>query len=153
MISALVLFESIRRLIHPPPVHGAPVLVVALAGIVANAAATWVLAKANRSSLNIAGAFQHNLTDLYASLGTAAAGIVIMLAGYATTSPRSRSSPAPRRPRRASTWPNCTSPDSWLPAPDGKRRLYTIRGTHTRPLIQEALNRADHQVSGIEDRD
>lgn len=37
--------------------------------------------------------------------------------------------------------------------PDGKRRLYSVRGSHTRTLIQEALYRADHQVSGIEDRD
>jgi DNA-binding transcriptional ArsR family regulator len=37
--------------------------------------------------------------------------------------------------------------------PDGKRRVYTIRGSHMRTLIQEALYHADHQVSGIEDHD
>jgi DNA-binding transcriptional ArsR family regulator len=34
--------------------------------------------------------------------------------------------------------------------PDGKRRVYSIKGAHMRTLIQEALFHADHHVSGIE---
>jgi cobalt-zinc-cadmium efflux system protein len=41
-----------------------------------------VLAKANRRSLNVEGAFQHILTDLYAFVGTAVAGLVILLTGF-----------------------------------------------------------------------
>jgi len=37
--------------------------------------------------------------------------------------------------------------------PDGKRRLYSVRGSHLRTLIQEALYHADHQVFGVEDHD
>lgn len=37
--------------------------------------------------------------------------------------------------------------------PAGKRRLYSIRGSHMRNLIREALYHADHQVSGLEDHD
>jgi len=33
---------------------------------------------------------------------------------------------------------------------DGRRRLYSVRGSHLRALIQEALYHADHQVSGLE---
>ncbi|MGN6242428.1 MAG: cation transporter [Motilibacteraceae bacterium] len=43
--------------------------------------ATYVLAKADRSSLKMRGAFAHILTDLYAFLGTAA-GLVILLTGW-----------------------------------------------------------------------
>ena len=82
VISGLIGFEAIRRLIDPPPVSGGPVLVVALVGVVVNIAATWALARANRSSLNVAGAFAHVLTDLYAFIGTAVAGIVILVTGY-----------------------------------------------------------------------
>ena len=82
VVAALVAYESIRRLIHPPTVHGGAVLGVALAGVAVNLAATWVLAKANRSSLNIEGSFQHILTDLYAFIGTAIAGVVIMTTGF-----------------------------------------------------------------------
>src|SRR5437016_2651918 len=65
VVSALVTLESIRRLLHPPSVDGLLVLVVALVGIGVNVLAAGILAKANRSSLNIEGAFQHILTDLY----------------------------------------------------------------------------------------
>jgi len=82
VVSAIVAFEAIHRLIHPPAVEGGPVLVVAVIGVVVNIAAAWVLAKANRSSLNIEGAYQHILTDLYGFIGTAVAGIIILTTGF-----------------------------------------------------------------------
>ncbi|HVU74574.1 MAG TPA: cation diffusion facilitator family transporter [Mycobacteriales bacterium] len=82
VISAVVAFEAIRRLVHPPTVAGTPILVVALVGVGVNLAATWLLARANRSSLNVEGAFQHILTDLYAFLGTVVAAIVILTTGF-----------------------------------------------------------------------
>jgi len=82
VVGALVAFEAIRRLIEPPPVQGALVLVVALLGVVVNLVAAWVLAKANRSSLNVEGAFQHVLTDLYGFVATFVAGAVIVLTGF-----------------------------------------------------------------------
>ena len=78
VVGVLVLFEAIRRLINPSPVAGVALLAVAAAGIAVNVAATWVLRKSNRRSLNIRGAFQHILTDLYAFIGTAVAGAVIV---------------------------------------------------------------------------
>ena len=82
VVSAVVAFEAIRRLIHPPGVDGGPVLVVALVGVVINILAAWVLAKANRSSLNVEAAYQHILTDLYGFIGTAIAGGIILATGY-----------------------------------------------------------------------
>jgi cobalt-zinc-cadmium efflux system protein len=58
------------------------VLVVAVAGIVVNLAATMVLAGANRRSLNVEGAFQHVLTDLFAFVATAAAGAVVLATDF-----------------------------------------------------------------------
>jgi cobalt-zinc-cadmium efflux system protein len=82
VVGALVGFEAIRRLIEPPPVQGGPVLVVALLGVVVNLVAAWVLAKANRSSLNVQGAYQHILTDLYGFVATFIAGAVIVFTGF-----------------------------------------------------------------------
>ncbi|HET8604775.1 MAG TPA: cation diffusion facilitator family transporter [Marmoricola sp.] len=82
VIGAVIAVEAIRRLFVPPRVAGGVVLGVAVAGAVVNVAATWVLARANRSSLNVRGAFAHILTDLYAFLGTAIAGLVIVLTGW-----------------------------------------------------------------------
>jgi cobalt-zinc-cadmium efflux system protein len=82
VVSGIVAFEAIRRLIHPPQVDGGPVLVVALIGVAVNIVAAWVLAKANRSSLNVEGAFKHIITDLYGFIGTVVAGIVILTTGF-----------------------------------------------------------------------
>ena len=82
VVAAVITVEAITRLVHPPAVAGGAVLTVALIGVVVNLAATWVLAKANRSSLNVEGAFQHILTDLYAFIGTAVAGVIILVTGY-----------------------------------------------------------------------
>jgi cobalt-zinc-cadmium efflux system protein len=74
--------ESIRRLVSPPDVEGGLVLVVALVGIGVNLAATLVLRRANRQSLNVKGSYQHILTDLYAFIGTAIAGAVVLFTGW-----------------------------------------------------------------------
>src|SRR5450755_4177153 len=76
VISALIAFEAISRLIHPRPVTGGIVVTVAAVGVAV--AATWVIAKANRDSVNVRGAFAHIVTDLYGFIGTLAAGIVII---------------------------------------------------------------------------
>jgi cobalt-zinc-cadmium efflux system protein len=83
VLSALILYGGIRDLISPPSPGGLTMLVVALAGIVVNLFATQQLSKANRSSLNVEGAFQHLLTDLFAFVLTAVAGIVIIATGFA----------------------------------------------------------------------
>jgi cobalt-zinc-cadmium efflux system protein len=58
VVAGIVTAEGVGRLVHPPAVDGWPVIAVAAAGIAVNVAASWVLAKANRSSLNVEGAFQ-----------------------------------------------------------------------------------------------
>jgi cobalt-zinc-cadmium efflux system protein len=82
VLGALVTYEGISRLISPPDVAGGLVTVVAALGVIVNLAAAWVLAKANRQSLNIEGSFQHIVTDLYAFIGTLVAGIVIIVTGF-----------------------------------------------------------------------
>jgi cobalt-zinc-cadmium efflux system protein len=83
VLGLLIVYEGVRRLVHPPDVPGAPLLIVAALGIVVNLAATWTLAGANRESLNVEGAYRHVLTDLAAFIATAVAGVVILLTGFA----------------------------------------------------------------------
>jgi cobalt-zinc-cadmium efflux system protein len=82
VLGVLIVVEGIRRLIDPPAVEGGVVLAVAVLGIFVNLAATWVLSRANRDSLNVEGAFQHILTDLAAFVFTAIAGFVILTTGF-----------------------------------------------------------------------
>jgi cobalt-zinc-cadmium efflux system protein len=83
LLAAWFCYEGVRRLIDPPPVEGGLVLVTALVGIVVNVAATWCVSRADRSSLNVEGAFQHILNDLYAFIATAIAGLVVLTTGFA----------------------------------------------------------------------
>ena len=78
----LIGFESVQRLLTPGHVGGALVITVALVGCVINVVAVGVLSGANRSSLNLRGVFVHVLTDIYAFVGTAVAGLVIVLTGW-----------------------------------------------------------------------
>ncbi|GGM72334.1 cation diffusion facilitator family transporter [Dactylosporangium sucinum] len=82
LLSVWITYEAITRLVTPPPVGGGAVLVTALAGIAVNLVAVWAMGKANRASLNVEGAFQHVLTDLFAFVAAAISGLVVLLTGF-----------------------------------------------------------------------
>ncbi|HEY2373395.1 MAG TPA: cation diffusion facilitator family transporter [Gaiellaceae bacterium] len=82
LVGIWIVYGAIGRLVSPPVVHGGVVLVVALAGVAVNLAATLVLARADRESLNVRGAFLHVATDLAAFAGTAVAGAIILVTGW-----------------------------------------------------------------------
>ncbi len=82
LLAAWIVYAAVRRLVSPPDVEGGVVLAVALAGIGVNLAATGVLARASRESLNVRGAFLHVATDLAAFAGTAAAGGLVLATGW-----------------------------------------------------------------------
>ena len=79
IVSALVTYDTVVRLVHPSPVNGTVLIVVAAVGVAVNLAATMTMARANRRSLNVEGAYRHILTDLYGFAGTLIAGIVIVV--------------------------------------------------------------------------
>ena len=87
VLAVLIVYEAIDRLVTPPDVGGWTVLIVALAGIAVNTAATLALAGANRRNLAVEGSFQHIVTDLYAFIGTAIAGAIVILTGFDRADP------------------------------------------------------------------
>jgi cobalt-zinc-cadmium efflux system protein len=82
VLAGVIAVEAIRRLFEPPDVDGAFVIVVGVVGAAVNVGAAWALGRAERRSLNVEGARQHVLTDLYASLAAVVAGAVVLLAGF-----------------------------------------------------------------------
>jgi cobalt-zinc-cadmium efflux system protein len=82
VLGVLIVVEGVRRIVDPPDVEGGLVLAVAILGIAVNLAATWILARANRQSLNVEGAFQHIVTDLAAFVATAIAGAIVLISGF-----------------------------------------------------------------------
>ena len=87
LLGTWLAFEAVRRLIQPPAVAGGPMLVTAVVGIAVNLAAAWCISKANRTSLNVEGAYQHILNDLFAFTGTAVAALVLVLTGFERADP------------------------------------------------------------------
>ncbi len=90
ILSLLIVYDAISRLVSPPAVDGGIVLAVALAGIIVNLLAARILAPPNRSgrrSLNVEGSYRHILTDLYGFIATAVAAIVIITTGFRRADP------------------------------------------------------------------
>jgi cobalt-zinc-cadmium efflux system protein len=82
LLGIWIVVEAIRRLADPPEVDAAVVGVVALAGVVVNLGVVALLARAERKSLNLRGAYLHIVTDLAAFVGTAVAAALILLTGW-----------------------------------------------------------------------
>lgn len=89
VLAALIVYDSIVRLVSPPEVKGGIVLGVAAAGILVNLAAVQVLARGSHPerSLNVEGSYRHILTDLYGFIATAIAAIVILATGFDRADP------------------------------------------------------------------
>jgi cobalt-zinc-cadmium efflux system protein len=87
VLACLIVYSAVRRLIAPEVVSAWPMVAVALVGIAVNGAATMALAGAGRESMSVEGSFQHILTDLFAFIGTAIAGAVILLSGFERADP------------------------------------------------------------------
>lgn len=76
-----IAFEGIRRLMAPEPVDAQGLMVIAVAGLLANLAGAWILAQADRDNVNIRAAMAHLLLDAASSVGVILAGVVIALGG------------------------------------------------------------------------
>jgi cobalt-zinc-cadmium efflux system protein len=70
-------YESINRLLHPQPVQGGIVAVVAGIGIVINMSSALLFFRNKEHDLNTKGAYLHLLTDAMVSLGVVVAGVII----------------------------------------------------------------------------
>lgn len=84
---ALIGVDAIRRLSDPGDVDAVIVIVVGVLGGAANAGAAWLLSRAERRSLNVEGAMQHVIADLWSSVAAAVAGVVILLTDFREADP------------------------------------------------------------------
>jgi len=87
LLSAWIAAEAVIRLRSPEDVEGGLMLVVAVAGLLVNAIAAWLLHPSHAMSLNVRGAYLHVLGDLLASVGTVAAALIIRLTGWLAADP------------------------------------------------------------------
>lgn len=81
-ISVWIVVEAVRRLRDPQPVETGSMMVIAVIGLLANAASAWVLSRHREGSINVQGAYLHVLADMFGSVAVLAAGAVIALTGF-----------------------------------------------------------------------
>jgi cobalt-zinc-cadmium efflux system protein len=88
-ISGYIFWEAFHRLSEPPAVESGPMLLVAVAGIVANAASAWVLARGggHQHNLNTRGAFLHVVGDLLGSVAAIIAAVIMLTTGWYQADP------------------------------------------------------------------
>jgi cobalt-zinc-cadmium efflux system protein len=82
LATGAILLEAVERLIHPQPVAGVTVMIVAAIGIVINGISAWLFASGRKGDINIRGAFQHMMYDALVSAGVVVAALVIGLTGW-----------------------------------------------------------------------
>ncbi len=82
LLSLFIVYEAYLRILHPQPVQGALMLVVAIIGLVANIIGALALTKHSHTNLNLRGAYLHIIGDALSSVGVVAGGIVILLTGW-----------------------------------------------------------------------
>ena len=87
VVTGGIMWEAVQRLIHPHPVAGVAVMVVAGIGIAVNGATALLFASGGKKDLNLHGAFLHMASDALMSLAVVAGGGVILLTGWLRIDP------------------------------------------------------------------
>lgn len=82
LISLYIMYEAYLRMVHPQPVQGMLMLVVAIIGLVANVIGALFLFKHSHTSLNIRGAYLHIIGDALSSVGVVIGGVIILYTGW-----------------------------------------------------------------------
>ncbi|WP_193596455.1 cation diffusion facilitator family transporter [Microbacterium sp. YJN-G] len=84
VLMVVVAVQGIQRLVDPGEVEvaGPLMLVVAVVGMIANAVSMWVLSRAQKTSINVRGAYLEVMGDLIGSVMVIIAAIVIVTTGW-----------------------------------------------------------------------
>ncbi|QXT41051.1 cation diffusion facilitator family transporter [Gymnodinialimonas ceratoperidinii] len=86
-IAIWILVEAVQRLREPSEVLGGLMLWVAVAGLLVNIAAFWVLSRAEGDNLNVRAAALHVMGDLLGSVAAIVASLVIIWTGWTPIDP------------------------------------------------------------------
>ena len=82
LISLYIIYEAYQRILNPPAVQGALMLIVAVIGLIVNIIGALFLVKHRHSTLNIRSAFLHIIGDAVSSVGVIIGAVVIFYTGW-----------------------------------------------------------------------
>jgi cobalt-zinc-cadmium efflux system protein len=86
-LAVLIVVAAIGRFSDPPEIDGAGVLVVGALGLAGNAWATVVLARGERSDINLEAVLRHSAADALGSIAVIVSGLAILVFGWAEADP------------------------------------------------------------------
>jgi cobalt-zinc-cadmium efflux system protein len=81
-VTAYIFYQGIERLLHPQPVLGFEMLLVALLGLVANGLSILILRGSVKSNLNIKSAFLHMFADTVSSVAIIIGAVIVSLTNW-----------------------------------------------------------------------
>lgn len=81
-IGCFLMVESIKKFLHPEPVLGKVMLIVAVFGLIGNLVTAWLLHGDSKKSLNIRAAYLHIVMDTLSSVGVIAAALLMLAFGW-----------------------------------------------------------------------
>jgi cobalt-zinc-cadmium efflux system protein len=81
VMSAVLVWEAIARLLHPVPIAGLVPVWIGLAAAVGNGGVAWLLREPGKHNAAIRLAYVHNLGDVGVSLVPVIAGLLVTLSG------------------------------------------------------------------------
>src|SRR5260370_22705666 len=81
LVSGVLLWQAVERLLHPTPVLGSVAIVVGLAAAAANWGVARLLLAPGRDNAAIRLAYVHNVGDAYVSLAPVLAGVLVAVTG------------------------------------------------------------------------
>jgi cation diffusion facilitator family transporter len=87
LVSAVLLWQAVERMLHPTPVLGSVAIAVGLLAAAANWGVARLLLAPSRRNAAIRLAYIHNIGDVYVSLAPVGAGLLVSLSGYSIFDP------------------------------------------------------------------
>jgi cobalt-zinc-cadmium efflux system protein len=86
-VTGWILFEGVKRILHPAPVLSGEMFVVALAGLAVNIVSAIILQGAHKDDLNVRSAFLHMLADTVSSVVVVGGAVIIRFTNWTVVDP------------------------------------------------------------------
>ncbi len=86
-IVALIMYESILRILYPQEINSFYMLTIAIIGLAVNLTSIFILHGSHKKDLNVRGVFYHMIADAASSVGIVIASIIIFTTGLTIIDP------------------------------------------------------------------
>ena len=82
LVVGVIVYEAVRRIVHPEDILALNMLLIALIGLVTNVASIFILHGSHKDDLNVRSVFYHMIADAASSVGIVFAAILISYTGW-----------------------------------------------------------------------